>query len=372
VTLRHATVFALLVLALSAWADSKSPHSKSAQRQPLSQQTRFYIIRGLQSELAFARRPFPMGTKGLTLREDGTVTPSGSDLEKALGVLGPAVRPGDRVRITDVKVAKNYILFELNGGPRKKKKWYQRIQVGASAGGPMVTNPQKETPDNPRGTLLILAFKDFVPEITPEALKQMLRPVLDFSSTSAAQAYLDTIPPKAREAIKNHQVLVGMNQDMVIYAKGRPEKKVRETDAGGKPYEEWIYGEPPQEVEFVRFVNSEVVRLEIMKVDGAKVVRTEKEVDLKEVREAEARKREQEATKPQPVQNRPTLRRPGEEDEASTPQRPAPSGPEPVDPNQRDPTLGPPRDQPPPPLPVPQNPAPPGDPSAPGRWVDPS
>ncbi len=365
-TYRRAAVLVLLLLALSGWAESKSADSKpapKAQRQPMSQQTRFYIIRGLQSEIAFARRPFPMGTKGLTLREDGTVTPAGPQLDKEIAVLGPAVRPGDRVRITDVKVAKNYILFEINGGPKKKKKWYQHIEVGASAGGPMVTKPQQQTPDNPRGTLLILAFKDFVPEIAPDALKQMLHPVLDFSSKSAAEAYLDTIPPKAREAIKNHQVLVGMNQDMVIYAKGRPEKKIRETYDHGKPYEEWIYGQPPKDVEFVRFSGPEVVQVKIMKVDGEKIVRTEKEVDLKEVREAEARKREQEAAKPQPVQNRPTLRRPGEEDEASPPQRPTPSGPEPVDPNQRDPTLGPPRDQPP----APQSPAPPGDPSAPGR-----
>jgi hypothetical protein len=339
----------------------------------MSQQTRLYLIRGLQSEIAFARRPFPMGTKGLTLREDGTVTPSGPQLEKEIAVLGPAVRPGDRVRITDVKIAKNYILFELNGGPKKKKKWYQHLQVGVSAGGPTVTNPQQEPPDNPRGTLVILAFKDFVPEIAPEQIKQMLRPVLDFSSKSATEAYLDTIPPKAKEAIKNHQVLVGMDQDMVIYAKGRPEKKIRETDAAGKPYEEWIYGEPPQEVEFVRFMDSAVVRLEIMKVDGEKVVRTEKEVDLKEVREAEARKREQEqVAQPQPAQTRPTLRRPGEEDDPSVPHTTPPSNPEPVDPNQRDPTLGPPRDRLPRPQPVPQNPAPPGDPSAPGRWADPS
>jgi hypothetical protein len=333
----------------------------------MSHQTRFDVIRGLQSEIAFARRPFPMGTKGLTLHEDGTVTPSGSDLEKALGVLGPAVHPGDRVRITNVRIAKNYILFELNGGPKKKKKWYQHIQVGASAGGPTVTNQTPETPENPRGTLLILAFKDYVPEIAPEQLKQMMRPVLDFSSKSAVEAYLDTIPPKAKAAIKNHQVLVGMNEDMVIYAKGRPWKKIRDKDEHGHPYEEWIYGQPPDDVEFVRFFGPEVVRVEIMKVDGEKVVRTEKEVDLKEVREAEARKREQEqVAKPQPAQNRPTLRRPGEEDDPSVPHRPASSGPEPVDPNQRDPTLGPPRDQSPP-LQVPQNPPPPGDPNAPGR-----
>ncbi|MGA9210427.1 MAG: hypothetical protein WB347_21715, partial [Terriglobales bacterium] len=126
----------------------------------------------------------------------------------------------------------------------------------------------------------------------------------------------------------------------------------------------------PQDVQFVRFIGPEVVQLKIMKVDGQKIVRTEKEVDLKEVRQAEARKREQEeAAKPKPVANRPTLRLPGEEDDPSVPHRTAPSGPAPVDPNQTDPTLGPPRNPPPATQPPPQNPAPPGDPNATERWV---
>ena len=365
---RHSAVLVLLAFAVTAWADSKPADSQvasQAKRQPMSQKTRFYVIRGLQSEIAFARKPFPMGSKDLILHEDGTLTPPESQLAKELAVMGPAVRPGDRVRITDVRVGKDYILFELNDGPRKKKKWYDHVQVGS--GGGTVAAPQ-QAPENPRGTLLILAFKDFVPEIAPDALKQMLHPVLDFSSKSAAEAYLDTIPPKAKEAIQNHQVLVGMDQDMVVYSKGRPERRIRESDEHGKPYEEWIYGEPPADVEFVRFSGREVVRLEIMKVDGQKIVRTEREVDLKEVREAEARQREQEkVAKPEAVANRPTLRLPGEGVDPAVPRRTAPATPEPVDPNQRDPTLGPPSDQPPAPLPPPQNPAPPGDPGAPGR-----
>ena len=333
----------------------------------MSQKTRFYIIRGLQSEIAFARQPFPAGPKGLTLHEDGTVTPAAAQLS---GGAGAAVRPGERVTITDIKIAKDFILFELNGGPAKKKKWYDHIQVGASAGGPTLSNPQQAPSDNPHGTLLILAFKGFVPEITPEALKEMMHPVLDFSSKSAAEAYLDSIPPKAKQAIQNHQVLVGMDPDMVIYAKGRPLRKVRETDDHGKPYEEWIYGEPPEDVEFVRFSGPEVVQVKIMKVDGQKIVRTEKEVDLKEVRDAEARARQHEqeqVAKPKPAANRPTLKRPGEEDDPAVPHKTAPTGPGPIDPSQHDPTLGPPRDQPTPPPTTPLYPAPPGDSSLPGR-----
>ncbi len=303
----------------------------------MSQQTRLYVIRGLQSEIAFARKPFPMDTKGLTLHEDGTITPSEGELAKQMTVLGPAIRPGDRVNITLVKIAKDYILFELNGGPKKKKKWYEHIDVGM-VGAPTVSKTGDQPPENPRGSVLILAFTGFVPDISPDALKEMLKPVLDFSSKSAAEAYLDTIPPKAKEAIKNHQVLVGMDQDMVIYAKGHPGKKIRENDEHGKPYEEWIYGEPPEDVEFVRFSGPEVVRVEIMKVGGEKIVRTEKEVDLKGMRAAETRKKEEEAVKPQPVTNRPTLRRPGEQDD--TPPRPstATPPPPPSSPGQGDPS----------------------------------
>jgi len=138
----------------------------------------------------------------------------------------------------------------------------------------------------------------------------LLRPVFDFDAKSALEAYLETVSPKVKEAIKNHHVLVGMNHDMVIYAKGRPPNKVREHD-GEVEYEEWIYGKPPEDVDFVRFVGDEVVRVETMKVDGQKIVRVEKEVDLGTP--TVARKQEDcPATAP-------TLRRPGEEMPESNP-----------------------------------------------------
>jgi len=97
-----------------------------------------------------------------------------------------------------------------------------------------------------------------------------------------------------QEAIKNHQVLVGMDRDMVIYAKGRPPRKIRDKDDKGVDYEEWIYGNPPQEVDFVRFQGVFVSRLEIMTVDGQKIVRTQKEVDLQsQENELAAKKPEQ-------------------------------------------------------------------------------
>ena len=149
----------------------------------------------------------------------------------------------------------------------------------------------------------------------------MLWPVFDFDSKSPLEAYLESVPPKVKEAIKAHHVLVGMNREMVIYAKGRPGKKIREKD-GENEYEDWIYGEPPQDVDFVRVVGDEVIRVETMKVDGQKIVKTEKEIDLGGPAVATAAQKEN-----KPV-NAPTLRRPGEEapgpPPTSGPSRPAP------------------------------------------------
>jgi hypothetical protein len=111
-----------------------------------------------------------------------------------------------------------------------------------------------------------------------------------------------------KEAILAHHVLVGMNQEMVLHAKGKPPKKVRERD-GETEYEEWIYGDAPADVDFVRFVGEEVVRVETMKVSGEKIVRTEKEVVLEQP-EREAKKEPED----RPA-NAPSLRRPGEDSE---------------------------------------------------------
>ena len=299
---------ASLLLAGVAVADNKSPSRPSAER--MSPNTRFAVIRALEAERVYARRPFPMGTKGLTLNAGGKVTPDGAELWGMVTQLGAAARPGDRVQITNVEIKGDRILFELNGGPRKKKKWWQHISI-SSVGGEAPLDQSAPSPVNPHGSVVALVFEGYVPEMTVEHLKELLAPVFDFSAHSAAQAYTDSLPPKVREAIKNHEVLVGMNREMAQMAKGRPPKKIRERE-GAQEYEEWIYGEPPQDVEFVRFVGDEVVRVETMKLTGEKIVRTDREVSLEGIvphRETAEAAEGAGAKNPAP---RPTLTRPGE------------------------------------------------------------
>jgi hypothetical protein len=302
----------LCVVVVSA-DDQKTP--------PISKQTRMDLIRAFESELVYIRSPFPMGKTGLTLK-DGKLTPDGDQLQSMLAMWGPAAKPGDQARISEILVKKDTIHFEINGGPVKKTKWYQRIQVGGSGG--TVPVAPSDSNANPRGSYVDLVFNGYVPDLNPQELKNLLRPVFDFNAKSAVEAYLDTLPPKLREAIKAHQILVGMNREMVIASKGRPPKKIREKD-GEIEYEEWIYGEPPADVDFVRLVGDEVVRLESMKVDGQKVVHTEREVDLSATVAKSAA--ENEARPP----NAPSLRRPGEEVDTASPaggRTPNPSRPQ--------------------------------------------
>jgi hypothetical protein len=297
--------FVLLLGLLVGVASLSASDPPPSREKPISKQTRIDLVRAFDAELVYIRTPFPMGKQGLTLK-DGTVSPNGQQLQMLMATWGPAVKPGDQARISAIHIKKDRIHFEINGGPIKKQKWYQRIEVSGTGGAPAPIAPS-DASANPRGSFVDLVFDHYVPDLTAPELKQLLRPVFDFDAKSPLEAYLETVPPKVKEAIKNHQVLVGMNRDMVTYAKGRPPKKIREKD-GETEYEDWIYGEPPQDVDFIRLVGDEVVRVETMKVDGEKIVRTQKEIELAP-KPTLAQTAE---TQPRPA-NAPSLRRPGEE-----------------------------------------------------------
>lgn len=311
----------LLVLLALCFSGVSTAVAADKENSAVAEQHRVELIRTFNSDLVFIRTQFPMGKVGLTIK-DGKIIPEGEKLNQLLALWGPSVKPGDRAMITKFEIRNDKLHFEINGGPVRKTKWYQHVQVGVNGAGGTPGGPVDPI-NNPRGSYVDLAFDHHIPDLTVEQVKQMLWPVFDFDSKSPLDAYLETVPPKVKDAIKNHQVLVGMNREMVIYAKGHPEKKTREKDDQGTDYEDWIYGEPPHDVDFVRVVGDEVVRVETMKVGGEKVVRTEREVDLNGPTVASAAQKEDKPVKA------PTLRRPGEDAPASHPAGGA-TGPTPV------------------------------------------
>jgi len=246
---------------------------------PVSKQTRIELIRTLQAEFGFAKKLFPKGDKGLQLTTSGQISPDDQSIMMQVAANGPAARPGDKLQITDVVIKGSQIVFDINGGSKRKGHWYDHIEVGG--GGGMTPIHQEKGVANP-GCTLSLVFPKYVPEMTTADVKKLLEPVIDFSVKSPTQAYLDTLPPKLKTSIQNHEALVGMSKEMVIDALGRPPKRIRETD-NNVDYEEWIYGEPPGDVQFIRFVNEEVIRVEHSQVGGETTIKTAREVKVNAV-----------------------------------------------------------------------------------------
>lgn len=312
----------LLVLLLLAGIAAADDQFTEVQREQ--------IIRAFLSEHVFMHRALPRGKAGVRI-EEGKISPSEAEMDQQVMHLGAAAKPGERVQITGVRFVRQGILFEINGGPVKRKSWRERVSVGMSTGtGPGSAQPEQSVYTESNGSSVLVVLKDEA-AISPDKIKEMLAPVLDFKVMSQAEAYQKSLPPVLSTAVKEHRALVGMDRDMVMLAVGRPLRKLRETSEG-KEYEEWIYGTPPQDVQFVRFVGGKVVRIEEMKVTGEKRVRTENEVgDLSGVLDASAQKQGKPGAMAAPAEEErrkpPTLLRPGEkiDDHGTGATQPAPA-----------------------------------------------
>ncbi len=250
----------------------QATHVKFDQRK-LTPRGRRELIVAFTAEQGFARRPLPLDTHGLVLHANGALKPDGMDYEEELQKHGISSKAGDRLVISDIKIESEKVVLEFNGGPDHKHKYLRHIQIGAGMG----TSPVvQDNGQDPVGSRLTLVFDKYVPDISPDQLRGLIQPVMDFNVKTPLEAYVDTLPPKLKEAILNHHVLVGMDRKMVIYALGQPHDKVREQD-NGVPFEEWIYGEAPQTTQFVRFEGIRVVRVEVAAVGQDLVVRNQDE-----------------------------------------------------------------------------------------------
>jgi hypothetical protein len=241
----------------------------------LNEKSRLELIRTLDSEQGFAMRPFPKGHKGLTLEANGKLEPAGEAYLNMVTNEGLSAKPGDRLVLTDLKIEHSRIEFQLNGGPDFKHRFLRHIEIGT---GPTMNPVVQGAEEDPQGARLTLIFKGPIPDLTGKDVKALLAPLISFDVKTPIQAYTDTLPQKLKDAILNHHVWVGMSTDMVLFAKGQPDGKSREMD-GQMPFEEWIYGKPPQTVEFVRVNGNRVIRVEIAKMGEQPQIFTKDEVE---------------------------------------------------------------------------------------------
>jgi hypothetical protein len=250
-------------------SDQQSPSSTQDKTQSGSQNTslqdssRLNLIRYVSGEFARAIKPLPAGKDGFIVHIGQP--PDFDMLDRQVATHGAAVSTGDHVQITKLEFHEKQIVVDLNGGGRGKKRLRDRIHLdmgGIPTTRTTSTTPQDQGPPGMQpglGSTLFLEFGKPLPDLSPDDLKKLLAPFLDFTKQrSASVQWVDTLPIEMKKAIQDRIAVVGMDREEVVAAIGKPEHKVRERDAEGNDIEDWIYGQPPSKTVFVRFTGTRV------------------------------------------------------------------------------------------------------------------
>jgi len=225
----------------------------------LSPETRLLLVRELSGEFSRAKIALPAGKKPVQLEAGKPLNEA--QLKDLIARNGISVNPGDTAQITKMSFGNDQIVFEINGGGKRKKRWYNRVEIGVGPTTRPISRPS-EPGLEPHGCAIVLKFPQSVPEVTSVELKQHLSALLDFSGQrTAAAMWIESLPKEFQEAIKNREAKVGMTEEMVFTAVGRPDRKVRELREGVEE-EDWIYGNPPSKVTFITFRDHKVVRIQ--------------------------------------------------------------------------------------------------------------
>ena len=238
--------------------DAPPPQPSPRSSEPLKPESRVLLIRYVDGEFAKLVQSLPAGRKGFTVSAGKPVNKQ--KLSDALRLYGTAATQGDTVQITGLEFRSQEVVFQINGGGKKHFNWRQHVQIGI--GNTETPPPETSGPAQVAGATLILDYGRPVPDMSPDDLKSDLSAFFDFSKQhSAAVNWIDTLPPQFQDAIKDHRAVVGMDQEMVLAAMGRPEHKVREKSPEGNETEDWIYGSPPARTTFVTFAGDTVIRV---------------------------------------------------------------------------------------------------------------
>lgn len=251
---RHSERSAITLAAVALLLLALAP---AVRADKLSFDERMEIERGLNAEFATLKVSLPRAKKPLVFKSDGTYDQGA--WERAMQEDGPAARMGDEIQITRVEILSNKILLEINGGT-KSGHWYDHVQVGMGGG----MNPASPHPNGQaaNGSHIAIVFPGPVPSLKSSDLRQMLSPVLDFEKHSASEQYVEKLPAPIQKAIKEQRAVQGMDKDQVLLALGKPRSKSRETNADGDDIEDWVYGDPPGKMTFVRFNEGKVVKID--------------------------------------------------------------------------------------------------------------
>ncbi len=222
----------------------------------ISRDAKFEIIRTVLADQAASRVAMPFGSDGLDLSDEGQIDQQ--KLDKDMKKNGQSIDVGKVVTVTDISFDDNKIEIELDGGGKNKKGFFDRLEVGM---GSQTTPVSRDDPKKAKGSKIVLRFSGKVPaDLTPDQLKQLLSPALDFNKRNFLKTGLEALPPEFQEAVKAKEAMIGMDRNTVIMALGRPDNKFREK-VDGVDKEDWLYHQRGLRALFVTFEQDVVVRI---------------------------------------------------------------------------------------------------------------
>jgi hypothetical protein len=244
----------------------QTPAPGGSKKETLQESSKLELIRYVSGEFAKAITSLPAGKEGFLLYVDKPLNQE--ILQRAVATHGAAVHAGDHAQITKLEFRNHTIVVDVNGGGRGKRRFLDHIQIGMGGNAPTMRSTTEAQDAGPpgmqpgAGSTLFLEFNKSIPDLSPDELKQLLSPFLDFTKQrSATVHWFDTLPPDIKKAIQERTAKVGMDREMVVAAIGKPGHKVRERDSAGNEIEDWIYGTPPDRTVFVRFTGDKVTSI---------------------------------------------------------------------------------------------------------------
>lgn len=225
----------------------------------ISRDARYDILRTVIADQAAARIALPFGNDGVEITDSGQLNKE--KVERELKKNGQSIEAGKVVTVTDISFDDSSIELELDGGGKNKKSFLDRIQVGVGMGNTTTPVGRDDKTAKAKGSKVVVRFDKKVPaDLTPNQLKEILTPILDFNKRNFMKTGIDALPPEFQEAVKAKEARIGMDRSTVIMALGRPDNKFRETK-NGMPSEQWLYNLRGLRTLFVTFEDNVVVEI---------------------------------------------------------------------------------------------------------------
>src|SRR5712671_810497 len=223
-----------------------------------SQNSQAEILRKLIAEPAASRIDLPFGGEGVQISDQGEINQT--RLQKQLQKNGKSVQSGRIVAVTKIDFNNKQIDIELDGGGKEKKGLGGHIQVSVG-GGPAPVPQNAPVLPKIRGSKISLMFGKKVPaDLSSDQLKQLIAPILDFTKQTIVSTSIAALPTEFQEAVKAKEARIGMDENTVLLALGRPDQRTSEK-VNGVEQEVCRYDVLGLRKTFVTFEKSIVVKI---------------------------------------------------------------------------------------------------------------